>query len=33
MAARDVTLTGFWAIFRFRQRSAVPFRPVARAIL
>ena len=29
----NVTVTGFWAMFLFRQRSAVPFRPVARAIL
>lgn len=29
----NVTVTGFWAMFLFRRRSAVPFRPVARAIL
>jgi uncharacterized membrane protein len=29
----NVTVTGFWAIFLYRQRPAVPFRPVARAIL
>jgi uncharacterized membrane protein len=29
----NVTVTGFWAIFMYRQRSLVPFRPVARAIL
>jgi uncharacterized membrane protein len=29
----NVTVTGFWAAFLYRRRSAVPFRPVARAIL
>ncbi len=29
----NVTVTGFWAIFLYRQRAAVPFRPVAWAIL
>jgi len=29
----NVTVTGFWAMFLYRQRPAVPFRPVARAIL
>ena len=29
----NVTVTGFWAMFMYRQRSVVPFRPVARAIL
>jgi uncharacterized membrane protein len=29
----NVTVTGFWAIFLYRQRAAIPFRPVARAIL
>lgn len=29
----NVTVTGFWAIFFYRRRSVVPFRPVARAIL
>jgi uncharacterized membrane protein len=29
----NVTVTGFWAMFLFRQRSTLPFRPVARAIL
>ncbi len=29
----NVTVTGFWAMFLYRQRAAVPFRPVARAIL
>ncbi|HEX2450592.1 MAG TPA: DUF2269 family protein [Gemmatimonadales bacterium] len=29
----NVTVTGFWAMFMYRQRSLVPFRPVARAIL
>ncbi|HET8624064.1 MAG TPA: DUF2269 family protein [Gemmatimonadales bacterium] len=29
----NVTVTGFWAIFLYRRRSLVPFRPVARAIL
>ena len=29
----NVTVTGFWAIFLYRQRTAVPFGPVARAIL
>ncbi|MEO8030796.1 MAG: DUF2269 family protein [Gemmatimonadota bacterium] len=28
-----VTVTGFWALFLYRQRSVVPFRQVARAIL
>ncbi len=29
----NVTVTGFWATFLYAQRSVVPFRPVARAIL
>ncbi len=29
----NVTVTGFWAAFLYAQRSVVPFRPVARAIL
>jgi uncharacterized membrane protein len=29
----NVTVTGFWAAFLYAQRSALPFRPVARAIL
>jgi uncharacterized membrane protein len=29
----NVTVTGFWAIFLYRQRASVPFQPVARAIL
>jgi uncharacterized membrane protein len=29
----NVTVTGFWAAFLYGQRDAVPFRPVARAIL
>lgn len=29
----NVTVTGFWAMFLYRQRPAVPFRSVARAIL
>ncbi len=29
----NVTVTGFWAMFLYRRRSVVPFRPVARAIL
>jgi uncharacterized membrane protein len=29
----NVTVTGFWATFLYRQRRVVPFRPVARAIL
>ena len=29
----NVTVTGFWALFLYRLRPAVPFRPVARAIL
>lgn len=29
----NVVVTGFWAAFLFRVRSAVPFRQVARAIL
>jgi uncharacterized membrane protein len=29
----NVTVTGFWATFLYRRRGAVPFRPVARAIL
>ncbi len=29
----NVTVTGFWALFLYRARKAVPFRPVARAIL
>jgi len=26
----NVTVTGFWAIFLYRARAAVPFPPVAR---
>lgn len=29
----NVVVTGFWAAFLFAQRTVVPFRPVARAIL
>ncbi|HEU5169860.1 MAG TPA: DUF2269 family protein [Gemmatimonadales bacterium] len=29
----NVVVTGFWAAFLYRQRTIVPFRPVARAIL
>jgi len=29
----NVTVTGFWAAFLYAQRTALPFRPVARAIL
>jgi uncharacterized membrane protein len=29
----NVTVTGFWAMFLYRRRSAVPFRSVAQAIL
>jgi uncharacterized membrane protein len=29
----NVTVTGFWAAFLYMQRTALPFRPVARAIL
>lgn len=29
----NVTVTGFWAMFLYRRRAAVPFRPVAQAIL
>jgi uncharacterized membrane protein len=29
----NVTVTGFWALYLYRARGAVPFRPVARAIL
>jgi len=29
----NVIVTGFWAAFLYAQRSGVPFRPVARAIL
>jgi uncharacterized membrane protein len=29
----NVTVTGFWAAFLYAQRPALPFRPVARAIL
>jgi uncharacterized membrane protein len=29
----NVTVTGFWALFLFFRRRAVPFRPVAQAIL
>lgn len=29
----NVTVTGLWALLLYRQRSVVPFRPVARAIL
>jgi uncharacterized membrane protein len=29
----NVTVTGFWAAYLYTQRSVVPFRPVARAIL
>ncbi len=29
----NVTVTGFWAMFLYRRRPTVPFRPVARAIL
>ncbi len=29
----NVTVTGFWAFFLYRQRSVVPFRQVARAIM
>ncbi|HSR14831.1 MAG TPA: DUF2269 family protein, partial [Gemmatimonadales bacterium] len=29
----NVTVTGVWALYLYRQRAQVPFRPVARAIL
>ncbi len=29
----NVTVTGFWALYLYRARKQVPFRPVARAIL
>lgn len=29
----NVTVTGFWAMFLYRRRAVVPFRPVAQAIL
>jgi len=29
----NVTVTGFWAAFLYARRDAMPFRPVARAIL
>lgn len=29
----NVTVTGFWAVYLYRARKQVPFRPVARAIL
>lgn len=29
----NVMVTGFWAAFLYAQRTALPFRPVARAIL
>lgn len=29
----NVTVTGFWALFMYRRRHEVPFRPVAYAIL
>ena len=29
----NVTVTGFWAIFLYRQRERLDFRPVARAIM
>ncbi|MBA2626642.1 MAG: DUF2269 family protein [Gemmatimonadales bacterium] len=29
----NVVVTGFWAIFLYRVRDAVPFKPVARAIM
>lgn len=29
----NVTVTGFWAAFLYAQRTTLPFRPVARAIL
>jgi len=29
----NVTVTGFWAAYLYAQRTVVPFRPVARAIL
>jgi uncharacterized membrane protein len=29
----NVTVTGFWALALYRARPAVPFRPVARAIM
>lgn len=29
----NVTVTGLWAVLLYRERAAVPFRPVARAIL
>lgn len=29
----NVSVTGFWAIYLYRARALVPFRPVARAIL
>lgn len=29
----NVVVTGFWALFLWRVRDAVPFRPVARAIM